>query len=129
MSKDKKEVKPVYDSFLYLLPEQISAKEMLEKLDFLPADTLEVWTEVNLLEITTPSGTMTFEDLMKNLRKDDLALLEKLSVKQVYACDYSKTDAALVQKIMTVLQTAFGGKLGSDTEDFEPYLAIKDIGR
>lgn len=117
-----------YRSFLYMLPENITAKELADKLDFMAKETVEVWTEVNLLELTLQSGTLTFEDMMEDLGgAEDATLLEKLNVKQVYACDYEAADAENVQKIMKCLIEAVGGFMASDTEDFEPFVKVEEL--
>lgn len=119
--------KPVYKSFLYLLTELVSAGELSAVLDFIDKDAIEVWTDVNVLEITTKNGTVTFEDLMSSLRKDDKELLEKMSVKQVYACDYQDLDQRTVRDIMQKLTASFAGKIASDTEDFQPFMEISQL--
>lgn len=117
-----------YRSFLYMIPEKVTAKELADKLDFMTKETVEVWTEVNLLELTLQSGTLTFEDMMEDLSgAEDVALLEKLEVKQVYACDYEASDAETVQKIMKCLIEAVGGFMASDTEDFEPFVKVEEL--
>ena len=117
-----------YRSFLYMIPEKVTAKELADKLDFMEKETVEVWTEVNLLELTLENGTITFEDMMEDLNgAADLALLEKLNVKQVYACDYEASDAENVQKIMKCLIETVGGFMGSDTEDFEPFVKVEEL--
>ena len=117
-----------YRSFLYMLPENITAKELADKLDFMAKETVEVWTEVNLLELTLENGTLTFEDMMEDLNStEDAALLEKLEVKRVYACDYEASDAENVQKIMKCLIEAVGGFMASDTEDFEPFVKVEEL--
>ena len=117
-----------YKSFLYMLPENITAKEMAGKLPFMEREAVEVWTEVNLLELTLENGTFTFEDMMEDLNgEEDAALLEKLEVKQVYACDYEASDAESVQKIMKCLIETVGGFMASDTEDFEPFVKVEEL--
>ncbi|MBO5166653.1 MAG: hypothetical protein IJ405_00935 [Lachnospiraceae bacterium] len=117
-----------YRSFLYMLPGKVTAKELADQLDFLAKETVEVWTEVNLLELTLQSGTLTFEDMMEDLGgAEDATLLEKLNVKQVYACDYEASDAENVQKIMKCLIDAVGGFMASDTEDFEPFIKVEEL--
>lgn len=117
-----------YRSFLYMLPKSITAKELAGKLDFMEKEAVEVWTEVNLLELTLDNGTLTFEDMMEDLSgAEDMALLEKLKVKQVYACDYEASDAENVQKIMKCLIETVGGFLASDTEDFEPFVKVEEL--
>ena len=74
-SKPVKPAKPKEGSFLYLLPEEISAKQLHDGLDFLEAKQLEVWTEINLLEVTADEGTITFEDMRDNLGEEDSGTL------------------------------------------------------
>lgn len=114
-------------NFLVLFSEQVTVSDMNEALSFLDPKSVEIWTEVNLMEITTQTGAIVFEDLMRSLRRSDHELLEQMNVKQVYACDYPAEDAKSVQKIMTTLLDKYQGKLGTDTEDFTPFLSIKDI--
>ncbi len=119
--------KPKEGSFLYLLPENISAKELHGGLDFMDKKQLEVWTELNLLEVTADAGTVTFEDMRDNLSEEDFKTLDSLEIKKVYAVDYYLTDKDILHKIMEALISKFGGKIGSDTEDFQPFINVKEI--
>lgn len=134
-NKDKsiKKAKPMqqersFCSVLYMLPDGGTAKQMAEALDFLPKEAVEIWTEVNLLEITLENGTLTFEDMMEQMESpEDKQLLAKLQVGQVYACDYEASDKAEVCKIMETLIEKFGGFLASDTEDFTPFIKPEEL--
>lgn len=119
--------KPKEGNFLYLISENISAKELHDGLDFMDEKQLEVWTELNLLEVTANEGTVTFEDMKDNLSEDDFKILDGLSISKVYAVDYYLTDKAILHKIMDTLISKFGGKIGSDTEDFQPFVNVKEI--
>lgn len=115
-------------SFLYLLPEEISVKQMAETLTFLESRQIEVWTEINLLELTFSNATLTFEDLTSELTGEaDLTLLASMQMKQVFACDYEAADSGEVQKTMRCLTERFGGVFASDTEDFKPFLRIAEL--
>lgn len=117
-----------YASFLYMLPEKLAAGELAATLDFIRKEAIEVWTEVNLLELTLQNGTLTFEDMQEELGSaEDEALLEQLGVKQVYTCDYETADSKEVQKIMACLLERSGGFLASDTEDFKPFLQAAEL--
>lgn len=128
--KKKKEPneKKEYRSFLYMLPVEAKVKQLAEALDFLKREQVEIWTEVNLLELTLANGTLTFEDMMEELAgPEDARLLEEMEIKQVYACDYEAADAGEVQCILNVLTEKLGGRLASDTEDFRPFLETGDL--
>lgn len=131
--KNKKKAKPVqqereFCSVLYMLPQGTPVKMLAEGLDFLAKEAVEIWTEVNLLEITMENGTLTLEDMMEQMESpEDKQLLEKLKVKQVYACDYEAADKMAVRKIMETLLEKYGGLLASDTEDFEPFIKPEEL--
>lgn len=133
VDKNKKKAKPMqqersFCSVLYMMPAATTAKQMAETLDFLPREAVEIWTEVNLLEITLDNGTLTFEDMMEQMESpEDVQLLKKLQVSQVYACDYEASDKAAVRRIMEALIEKFGGFLASDTEDFEPFIKPEEL--
>ena len=126
-SKPVKPAKPKEGSFLYLLPEEISAKQLHDGLDFLEAKQLEVWTEINLLEVTADEGTITFEDMRDNLGEEDSGTLAGMGMKKVYAVDYYLSDNGILRKVMETLISKFGGKIGSDTEDFQPFMKVSGI--
>ena len=126
-SKPVKPAKPKGGSFLYLLPEEISARQLHDGLDFLEAKQLEVWTELNLLEVTADEGTITFEDMRDNLGEEDFGTLAGMGMKKVYAVDYYLSDNGILRKVMETLISKFGGKIGSDTEDFQPFVNVNEI--
>ena len=126
-SKPVKPAKPKEGSFLYLLPEEISAKQLHDGLDFLEAKQLVVWTELNLLEVTVDEGTITFEDMRDNLGEEDTGILAGMGMKKVYAVDYYLSDNGILRKVMETLISKFGGKIGSDTEDFQPFVKANEI--
>jgi transcriptional regulator of met regulon len=122
----KKIVKEPRD-FLYLLPKKTTAKSLAKALDFLDKKAVEVWDDECILEITTKEGVITFEDIRESLEKNDLKILNDLRTKQVLSCDYESTNSELVQKVMTTFLKEFGGKIGSDTEDFEPFVPVEKL--
>lgn len=122
-----KSVKPKEGSFLYLLPEEISARQLHDVLDFLDAKQLEVWTELNLLEVTADEGTITFEDMRDNLGEEDSGTLAGMGMKKVYAVDSYLSDNGILRKVMETLISKFGGKIGSDTEDFQPFVKVSEL--
>lgn len=126
-SKPVKPAKPKEGSFLYLLPEEISARQLHDGLDFLEAKQLEVWTELNLLEVTADEGTITFEDMRDNLGEEDFGILVDMGMKKVYAVDYYLSNNGILRKVMETLISKFGGKIGSDTEDFQPFVKVNEI--
>ena len=91
------------------------------------AKQMEVWKEINLLELNLESGSLYMEDFQDSLQKEDEALLTGLGQKYVYAVSYPETESSAVKHMMEKLLSVFGGKLASDTEDFTPFLTVGEL--
>lgn len=120
--------KTVEKSFLYLLPEKHTAEELAQVLTDTGFDKkkVEIWKEINLLELTLENGSVYVEDFEESLRKEDEDTLSGLRMQQVYSVTYPAEEAKSVREIMQKWMASFGGKLGSDTEDFAPFLTIEN---
>lgn len=121
--------KTVEKSFLYLLPEKRTAEELAQVLTDAGFDKkkVEIWKEINLLELTLENGSVYVEDFEESLRKEDEDTLSGLGMQQVYSVTYPAEEAKSVKEIMQKWMASFGGKLGSDTEDFAPFLTIEEL--
>lgn len=121
--------KTVEKSFLYLLPEKHTAEELAQVLTDTGFDKkkVEIWKEINLLELTLENGSVYVEDFEESLRKEDEDTLSGLGTQQVYSVTYPAEEAKSVREIMQKWMASFGGKLGSDTEDFAPFLTIEEL--
>ena len=121
--------KTVEKSFLYLLPEKHMAEELAQVLTDTGFDKkkVEIWKEINLLELTLENGSVYVEDFEESLRKEDEDTLSGLGMQQVYSVTYPAEEAKSVREIIQKWMASFGGKLGSDTEDFAPFLTIEEL--
>ncbi len=121
--------KTVEKSFLYLLPEKHTAEELAQVLTDAGFERkkVEIWKEINLLELTPENGSVYVEDFEESLRKEDEDTLSGLGMQQVYSVTYPAEEAKSVKEIMQKWTASFGGKLGSDTEDFAPFLTIEEL--
>lgn len=121
--------KTVEKSFLYLLPEKHMAEELAQVLTDAGFDKkkVEIWKEINLLELTLENGSVYVEDFEESLRKEDEDTLSGLGMQQVYSVTYPAEEAKSIREIMQKWMASFGGKSGSDTEDFAPFLTIEEL--
>ena len=121
--------KTVEKSFLYLLPEKHTAEELAQVLTDTGFDKkkVEIWKEINLLELTLENGSVYVEDFEESLRKEDEDTLSGIGMQQVYSVTYPAEEAKSVREIMQKWMASFGGKLGSDTEAFAPFLTIEEL--
>ena len=116
-------------TFLYLVPDSVKADGIAKALEDagFAAKQMEVWKEINLLELNLESGSLYMEDFQDSLQKEDEALLTGLGQKYVYAVSYPETESSAVKHMMEKLLSVFGGKLASDTEDFTQFLTVGEL--
>lgn len=121
--------KTVEKSFLYLIPEKHTAEELAQVLTDAGFERkkVEIWKEINLLELTPENGSVYVEDFEESLRKEDEDTLSGLGMQQVYSVTYPAEEAKSVKEMILKWLASFGGKLGSDTEDFAPFLTIEEL--
>ena len=101
-------------SFFFLLKEEVSVAEFVRELTFLEKKQIEIWTDVNVLELSFENGTLTFEDMKEELNEEECAILSEMGRKQIFACDYLEADEDMVKRVMQVLQEKFDGVIDAD---------------
>ena len=84
---------------------------------------INAWKKNNV-EYTRAELVQDFEE---SLRKEDEDTLSGLGMQQVYSVTYPAEEAKSVKEIMQKWMASFDGKLGSDTEDFAPFLTIEEL--
>ena len=91
-------------------------------------ENIEVWIELDLLEITLNKDTLVFENILETFdTKEDKEILNNNEVKMVYAISYMQSDIESVKEILTIISNHFDIKIASDTFDFEPFISIDDL--
>ena len=104
--------KGIIEEYFYMLPVQVTVRELMEAVHCVSEEAKEIWTELDLMEIVLPTDSLIFENMMDTFTEagDE----EFLAAKQVKA-------------VLEELHSVFGGFMASDTEDLEPVFEVAEL--
>lgn len=122
--KKKKQILEYY----YMTPEQTDAKEMTALIHSVDEEKIDVWPELNLMEVVLDSDSLIFQDGRECFIDPlDLEFLKEHKIQSIFVVSYEEGDdkkaRAVIKEIMQVKQ----GFLCSDTEDFMPMYTVETI--
>ena len=116
--KNAEQVKPVKKMLTeyYLIPQEISISQMAELLpDY--QEKIELWLEMDLMELTLTHDTMVFEEAAEDFaNSEDQVYFAEHKIKKVYAITYDALDAEEVKQILSTLQAALQGRVCEEDE-------------
>ncbi len=116
------------EEFLYMVPKEITVRELERALTSYPEDKKEIWVELDMMEVILESDSLVFEHMTDTFDTEgDRAFLDKHGVKVVYAFNYNTNDKEAVVHVLTELHNVFGGFIASDTEDLEPIYEVNEF--
>lgn len=119
ITADKKMKKIV--EFYFMTPAETDAKELSQCVHAVDEERIEVWRELNLMEVVLESDSLIFQDAGECFIDPlDLEFINGRGIKTMYQISYEVGDAAMVKKIMSEIIDAVGGFICSDTDSFEP---------
>ena len=114
--------------YFYMIPAEVTVRDLVEAVHCVDEEAKEIWTELNLMEIVLSADSLIFENMMDTFTEPgDQEFLAAKGVKVVYAASYNTKDKDMVKKVLEGLHAAFGGFMASDTEDLEPIFEIADF--
>jgi hypothetical protein len=119
--RSKTELKPITKNMdlLYMTTAEIRAKDMANLFQENEKCKVELWDEMNVLELELPNTNyVDFESLEVNF--SDLALLENMNIQTAFAIRLKEEDYSTALLYFKQIQEAFGGFICADTEDFSP---------
>lgn len=119
ITADKKMKKIV--EFYFMTPAQTDAKALSQCIHTVDGERVEVWRELNLMEVVLESDSLIFQDAGECFIDPlDLEFIDSHGIKTMYQISYEAGDAAMVKNIMNEIIDAVGGFICSDTDSFEP---------
>ncbi len=123
-----KKVKKKFLEYYYMIPAKVEVKELSKVITTVSEKQIEIWKEINLMEIVLTSDSLIFEDA-KSCFIDplDLAFLKEHQIETIYQISFEQNDGKKVIEIFKELMQSQGGFLASDSEDFTPTFTIKNI--
>lgn len=122
--KKKKNILEYY----YMTPECVDAKEMTTLIHTVDEEKIDVWPELNLMEVVLDSDSLIFQDGRECFIDPlDLEFLEENKIQSIFVVSYEEGDHTKARKIIKEILEAKGGFLCSDTEDFQPMYTVETI--
>ena len=119
--KSAEQVKPVKKMLTeyYLIPQETSISQMAELLpDY--QEKIELWLEMDLMELTLTHDTMVFEEAAEDFaNSEDQVYFAEHKIKKVYAITYDALDAEEVRQILSTLQAVLQGRVCEEDEILE----------
>ena len=114
--------------FYYMIPAKLTAKELSLQITVLPEDKIEIWLELNLMEVVMTADSLIFQDAWDCFEDPlDLEFIEGHGFKTIFQISYDTEDTALVRKVMKELLEKVGGLICSDTDTFEPSYNVENV--
>ena len=127
-SKAAVEDKGIIEEYFYMVPAEVTVRELVDAVHCVSEDDKEIWTELDLMEIVLSADSLIFENMMDTFTEaGDAEFLAAKGVKVVYAASYNTKGKEMVKKVLEELHSAFGGFMASDTEDLEPIFEISQF--
>lgn len=122
--KKKKQIVEYY----YMTPEQVDAKTMTTMIHSVDEEKVDVWPELNLMEVVLDSDSLIFQDGRECFVDPlDLEFLEAHKIQSIFVVSYEEGDTLKARKIIKEILDVKGGFICSDTEDFEPMYTAETI--
>ena len=127
-SKAAVEDKGTIEEYFYMIPAEVTVRELVEAVHCVDEEAKEIWTELDLMEIVLSADSLIFENMMDTFTEPgDREFLAAKGIKIVYAASYNTKDKDMVKKVLEEFHSAFGGFMASDTEDLEPIFEVADF--
>lgn len=119
--------KPVksYLDLLYMTPNEVTAKELAGLLKCMEKATIELWDEMNVLEIEFPNqNTVDFEPVEVEFKDpSDAAFVKNRNIRTIFAINLAEEDLETVKNLFETIISRYAGFLCTDSADFQPVLA------
>jgi hypothetical protein len=114
-----------YIDLLYMTSEQITAKEISTVFEDITGLTVELWTEMNILELVLSNGnSVDFEPLDIDFKNEsDTAFVKNRNINTIFAISLCEADLPTMIPYFNHLVASFSGFICEDSEDFSPVYA------
>ena len=122
----KKKGKPVKAmnkilEYYFMTPEDITAKELSQKIKAVEEEKIEIWPELNLMEVVLEHDSLIFQDARECFIDPlDQEFLQQRKIKSMYQISFDERDMDGVRTVLTELMKACKGLVCSDTDAYEP---------
>lgn len=123
----KKIVKNIVE-FYYMTNKKMDAKLLSQCITVVPPEQVEVWTELNLMEVVMENDSLIFQDARECFIDPlDLEFIKEHQFETIYQISYDERDELLVRHVLREILQCCGGRVCADTDDFEPSYSLENI--
>ncbi len=114
-----------YIDLFYMTPRKVTAKEIAERLQERDNLTVELWAEMNVLELVLPNqNSIDFEPVEADFRDaSDAAFIKNRNIATIFAINLCEADLTAAVPLFEQLVAACSGFVCADSEDFNPVYA------
>lgn len=126
---NRKPVKKIVE-YYYFVQQEVSARDLQKAVGEEWFEKADIWPELNLMEVEMSFDSLIFQDAAECfIDPVDLEYFEEQGIKTKYQISYDAGDIEAVRQVMKRIMTAIGGRVCSDTDDFEPSYTAEQIDR
>lgn len=117
---NKKPVRKIVE-YYYFIEKDVTARDLQKAAGEEWFEKADIWPELNLMEVEMNFDSLIFQDAAECfIDPVDQAYFEERGIKTKYQISYDTGDIEAVRQVMKNIMTAIGGRICSDTDDFEP---------
>lgn len=125
--KKQESNKPVqlFLDLYYMTPSEVQAKDIAALLSDAQNITVELWSEMNVLELELPNrNTVDFEPVSVDFKDpSDKAFVKNRNIRTIFGINLAEGDLNTVKNLFGLIINQFSGFLCTDSSDFQPILA------
>ena len=120
---------PSFSWEYYYFPEgQVSARDIRSSVGEEFEEKADLWPELNLAAVDMDADTFVFQDARDCFVDPlDLAWLKEHGVVSMYSLSFEQSDLPAARRLMAKVMASCGGRICSDTDDFEPSWGPEDL--
>ncbi len=107
---------------LYMSPLEVTAKDIAVLLQDTKDLTIQLWEEMNVLELELPNGnSIDFEALDPNFKDpSDASFVKNRNIRTIYALNLCDDDLKTATTYFDQIVAKFSGFVCADSDDFTP---------
>jgi hypothetical protein len=115
----------------YYFPEgDVSARDIMNAAGEAYAEKADIWPDLNLCAIELEADSLIFQDAAECfIDPADQAWFEEKGILRKYQASWHGADEEAAIRILKNVLDTCGGRICSDTDDFEPSYGAEDVDR
>lgn len=127
ISMDNRPVQKIVE-FYFMLPKEVKVKELSSAIVSVPQEKIEIWLELNLMEVVMEHDSLIFQDARDCFVDPlDLDFIKEHQVLMIYEISFDTRDVELTTRVLRELLEKYGGMICSDTETFDPIYTLENL--